>query len=101
MKYELINKESFAVIGKLGSTADGDGFIAKLWQEANAHFEEVSSLAKKNPNGSFAGFLGLMSDFEMNFAPWEDGFSKGLYLAGVEVEKSAEPPKGWVKWVSP
>ena len=28
----------------------------------------------------------------------EHGFSKGLYLAGVECWDDAEPPDGWVKW---
>jgi len=33
--------------------------------------------------------------------PWEDGFTKGLYLAGVECLETAEPPAGWTKWVIP
>lgn len=101
MKYEIRKKESFAVIGKLGSTEDGEGFIGRLWQEANSHFEEVAPLAKKTEDGGFAGFWGLMSDCGMQFLPWEENFTKGLYLAGVEVEDAAEAPAGWVKWVSP
>lgn len=101
MEYEIRKKGSFAVIGKLGSTEDGEGFIQRLWQEANAHFEEAAPLAKKTADGGFAGFWGLMSDCEMRFLPWENGFTKGLYLAGVEVEDDAEAPAGWVKWVSP
>lgn len=101
MKYEIRKKKSFAVIGKLGSTEDGEGFIGRLWQEANSHFEEVAALAKKREDGAFAGFWGLMSDCGMAFLPWENDFSKGLYLAGVEVEGSVEAPAGWVKWVSP
>lgn len=101
MSYKRIKKPAFAVIGKQGATADGDGFIARLWEAANAGFNEVAHLAKKNDDGSFAGFWGLMSDCGMNFLPWEDNFSKGLYLAGVETELSAEAPNGWVKWVSP
>lgn len=37
-------KESFVVIGKEGSTLDGDGFIQKLWADANSHFDEVRHL---------------------------------------------------------
>ena len=33
MKVEKCIKESFAVIGKEGSTLDGQGFIQKLWKE--------------------------------------------------------------------
>ena len=37
MKIEKCIKSSFAVIGKEGSTADGNGFIQKLWENANSH----------------------------------------------------------------
>ena len=39
-------KEKFVVIGKEGSTLDGEGFIQKLWDDANSHFSEVAHLAK-------------------------------------------------------
>ena len=39
-------KKSFVVIGKEGSTLDGEGFIQKLWDDANSHFGEVAHLAK-------------------------------------------------------
>ena len=42
-----------------------------------------------------------MSDFSRSFQPWEAGFSRGLYLAGVECGDDAEAPKGWTKWVIP
>lgn len=41
-------KKSFVVIGKEGSTLDGEGFIQKLWNDANSHFNEVAHLAKKD-----------------------------------------------------
>ncbi len=37
-------KEKFVVIGKEGSTSDGDGFIQKLWYDADSHFSEISHL---------------------------------------------------------
>ena len=101
MEYKIVNKPAFSVIGRQGSTEDGEGFIARLWQEANENFPEVAALAKRGPEGSFAGFWGLMSDEGMNFMPWEDGFTRGLYLAGVEAEDSAKAPEGWVKWDAP
>jgi len=94
-------KEAFTVIGKEGSTKDGEGFIQRLWEDANSHFHEVAHLAKKREDGSLAGIWGAMSDFSRSFLPWEDGFSKGLYLAGVECGDHAEPPAGWTKWVIP
>ena len=100
MKIEKCVKESFAVIGKEGSTSDGDGFIQRLWADANSHFGEVQHLAKKNENGDIVGIWGAMSDFSHSFHPWED-FNKGLYLAGVECCDDAEPPDGWTKWIVP
>lgn len=94
-------KKSFSVIGKQGSTNDGAGFIKQLWNDANSHFEEVSALAKKDVDGAVGGIWGLMSDESHSFKPWEDNFSKGLYLAGVEVSHDALPPQKWVKWTVP
>lgn len=94
-------KESFSVIGKEGSTNDGNGFIQKLWQDANENFSEVEHLAKKDSRGNILGIWGAMSDFTHSFKPWEDNFSKGLYLAGVEVNNDAIPPNGWTKWTIP
>ena len=94
-------KESFAVIGKEGSTRDGEGFIGRLWEDANGHFSEVATLAKKDEQGNLLGIWGAMSDFSRSFCPWEDNFSQGLYLAGVECEDTAEAPEGWTKWTIP
>jgi len=97
---ERIIKPAFTVIGKEGSTRDGEGFIQRLWAEANGHFGEIAHLAKME-NGKLAGVWGAMSDFSRSSQPWEDGFTHGLYLAGAECVDGAEPPAGWVKWVIP
>lgn len=94
-------KEKFVVIGKEGSTLDGEGFIQKLWDDANGHFHEVAHLAKRDDAGQLVGIWGAMSDLSRSFRPWEDGFSKGLYLAGVECDDTAEAPDGWTKWRIP
>lgn len=101
MKIDKCIKESFVVIGKEGSTNDGAAFIQKLWAEANGHFGEVAHLAKKDEKGNIVGVWGAMTDFTRAFLPWEDGFSKGLYLAGVECVEGAEAPEGWAKWNIP
>lgn len=98
---ERIIKPAFAVIGIEGSTEDGSGFIAGLWNEANSRFGEVAHLAKTNPDGTLAGIWGAMTDMSRSFRPWEDGFSRGLYLAGVEVRGDAQPPEGWTRWDVP
>lgn len=99
MNIQKCIKNSFAVIGKEGSTKDGDGFIQKLWEDANSHFGEIQSLVKKDEKGSF-GIWGAMSDFSRSFKPWEN-FTDGLYLAGAECLPDAEPPEGWTKWIIP
>lgn len=101
MNIDRCIKESFTVIGKEGSTSDGEGFIQKLWEDANSHFAEVQHLAQKDENGNIVGIWGAMSDLSRSFKPWEDTFSKGLYLAGVECVDDAEAPEGWTKWVIP
>ena len=100
MEVTRVRKEAFAVIGKEGSTLDGEGFIQRLWHDANEHFGEIASLAKRDGQGNLVGIWGAMSDFSRSFQPWKD-FKQGLYLAGAECIDEAEAPEGWVKWTVP
>ena len=75
--------------------------VQNLWQQANSTFSDLADLGMKNADGSFVGFWGAMSDETLSFLPWTDDFSRGLYLAGVEVYEDTEVPDGWVKWVIP
>ena len=100
MNIGKVTKDSFTVIGKEGSTLDGEGFIRKLWQDANGHFEQIAGLAKRDEQGNLVGVWGAMSDMSRSFRPWDD-FNRGLYLAGAECRDDAEAPEGWVKWVIP
>lgn len=101
MEIHTCMKESFSVIGKEGSTNDGKDFIRLLWNDANSNFHEVAELAKKDEKGKLVGIWGAMSDLSRTFKPWEDNFTTGLYLAGVEVKDDAEAPIGWTKWTIP
>ena len=101
MNIERCEMSAFAVIGKEGSTNDGEGFIGRLWEDANGNFGEVAHLAAKDDNGNLLGIWGAMSDMSRSFQPWEDGFTKGLYLAGVQCELDKEAPEEWTKWVIP
>lgn len=101
MEMYRCEKEAFVVIGKEGSTADGEDFIQRLWEDANGHFDQVAHLAKKDEQGNLIGVWGVMSDCSRSFAPWENGFTKGLYLAGVECTDEVEAPDGWTKWKVP
>lgn len=97
--FEIIKKESFAVIGKESSTENNKNPAETAWKNANSNFSQVENLALKNKDGSLKGLWGLMSSFNRDFSPWEDNFSKGLYLAGIEVDMDAVAPEGWVKWI--
>ena len=101
MKIKRCTKAAFVVIGKEGSTLEGPGFIQRLWSDANAHFAQVQPLAKKDEDGNPVGIWGAMSDFSRSYQPWEENFSKGLYLAGVECLDEAQAPEGWTKWKIP
>lgn len=101
MKLQKCIKKSFTVIGKEGSTSDGEGFIRRLWDDANAHFDEIVQLVKKDGDGRPVGIWGAMSDFSHAFQPWENNFSQGLYLAGAECTDDAEAPPNWTRWVVP
>lgn len=101
MEFEKCQMPSFSVIGKEGSTEDGEGFIKQLWEEANGNFREIEHLALKDESGVLLGIWGLMSDSTRSYRPWEDNFTKGLYLAGAQVTDDAICPSGWVKWTVP
>ena len=101
MEMKQVSKAAFCVIGKEGSTAEEEGFVQRLWQDANTHFDEVRHLAKRDEAGEFVGFWGAMTDPSRSFLPWIDGFRNGLYLAGVECMEDATAPAGWTKWEIP
>lgn len=101
MKMERVEKKAFSVIGMEGSTKDGEGFIQRLWECANSRYGEVAHLAKLGPAGAPVALWGAMTDFSRSFMPWEEGFTQGLYLAGVECADDAVAPDGWTKWEIP
>lgn len=100
MDFITMTKPAFSVIGKEGSSRDGEGFVPRLWQEANGHFSEIAHLVRMN-GGIPTGIWGAMTDFSRSFLPWENDFSEGLYLAGAECGDDALPPEGWVRWNVP
>ena len=101
MRYEMIDLPQIAIIGKVGLCTKEKNTVQELWQQARSNFSDVADLGMKNADGSFVGFWGAMSDEAMTFMPWKDGFTRGLYLAGIEVYKDTTAPDGWVKWVMP
>lgn len=101
MNLELVNLPEIAVIGKEGFSTDAENLAPALWQQFDAHFAEVAELGMRERDGSFVGFWGAMSDETMSFQPWTNRFTRGYYLAGIEVYGDAQPPENWTKWVLP
>ncbi|MDF2699403.1 MAG: effector-binding protein [Haloplasmataceae bacterium] len=100
MDIKIIEKTTFAVIGKVGVGLSKEGFrwIPPLWNDANSHFHEISKLAKVDHLGNIVGIWGAMSDVDEKFERWNES---GKYLAGCEVYNEAVAPNGWVKWIIP
>ena len=101
MDVKVIDLPTITVIGKEGLCTAEKNIVQQLWQEANCHFNEVAALGLKNPDGTYVGFWGAMSDESRSFRPWTHQFTRGLYLAGVEAYAGAIAPEGWAKWVMP
>lgn len=100
MDIKVIEKDKVYVIGKMGEGASNSNstWIQELWDDANNHFNEIKDIAKLDKNGHLVGFWGVMTDIDELFLPWS---WQGKYLAGCEVNKEAEAPKGWTKIVIP
>lgn len=101
MDKRIVELPEIEIIGKLGLCTREHHVVQELWKQANEHFFEVAELGMKEKDGSYVGFWGAMSDETMSFQPWTDRFSRGYYLAGVEVNHESVIPKGWTKWVMP
>ncbi|MBQ3295730.1 MAG: GyrI-like domain-containing protein [Erysipelotrichaceae bacterium] len=101
VQYEIIDLPQIAIIGKEGLCTKEKNIVQDLWLQANSNFSDVADLGMKNVDGSFTGFWGAMSDESMSFMSWTDDFSRGMYLAGIEVNEDTAVPDGWVKWVMP
>ena len=99
--YKIVDLPRIAIIGKEGLCTKEKNVVHDLWHQANSSFSDIADLGMKNADGSFVGFWGAMSDETLSFLPWTDDFSRGLYLAGIEVYEDTPAPDGWVKWVMP
>lgn len=100
-KYKIVDLPQIAIIGQEGFCTKEKNEIQNLWEQTNLRFRDVADIGMKNADGSYVGFWGAMSDETMSFMPWTDNFSRGLYLAGIEVYEDTAVPAGWVKWVMP
>ena len=92
---------SFTVIGLVGDDSAGPGYVGKLWQEINTKGKAIMHLAKKDDEGNVMGAWGLMNDETLSFLPPEEKTARTIYMAGIEAEDDARPPKGFTRWVVP
>ena len=99
--YEIIDLPEIAIIGNEGLCTKEKNAVQDLWQQTGSNFSDIADPGIKNAVGSYVGFWGAMSDETMSFLSWTDDFSRGLYLAGLEVYEDTAVPDGWVKWVMP
>ena len=101
METQIRDLPEIAIIGKEGLCTEDKNIVQDLWADANSHFNQVAELGMKEEDGTFVGFWGALSDESMSFLPWTNNFSRGLYLAGIEVNKDKVAPEGWKKWILP
>lgn len=101
MEVQLIDLPEIAVIGKEGLCSRENNIVPELWARAKCDFDQVAELGMKEKDGSYVGFWGVMSDKTLSFKPWEDDYTAGMYLAGVEVYRETPVPAGWTKWIMP
>ena len=100
MMRKYVHKESFAVIGKegIGPADKPQEWVMPLWDEANAHFEEIGEVIRKGESGAPLGIWGAMSDVGGANKRWGD---TGKYMACCEADVDAVAPDGWTKWIIP
>ena len=93
-------KDTFAVIGRAGQGAANhpQEWILPLWDDANAHFSEIESLARKSEDGT-PSIWGAMNDVTESNKRWDE--CTGKYMAGYETDLDALQPDGWTKWIIP
>ena len=83
-----ITKNGFIIFSSALFTALSNGKASYM----KKRLENFSVIGKEGSTKEGAGFMQKL---------WEDHFTEGLYLAGVEVADEAEAPAGWVKWTIP
>ena len=96
MEFEIVKKSSFSVIGKEGSgpLENATNWIQPLWPALNREIAGLMPLVKQPPVA-----WGAMQNLKRDFSPWDS--KGGLYLAGLEVENTAEAPENCTKWTIP
>jgi hypothetical protein len=97
---KILDLDSFALLGKEGSSSEGPGFVEKLWNAAERGLPEILPALKTDKFGPL--YWGAMSSRARDLSPWNHDFKEGLYLAGFEMlDPKLLAPEKWVKWEIP
>lgn len=89
--------EPFCVIGLVAEADKTNG----LWTKMNKLGEELMPLARRDDDGDIMGAWGLTTEDTLSFRLPKKDDPHLLYMAGLEVEDTAHPPKGFTKWIVP
>ena len=100
MKTEIVYKDAFAVIGKMGCGPESNpqAWILPLWEAAMPNFPEIAKVVRTDEHGFSTGVWGAMNDADEQNKRWN---GTGKYMAGCEADVNAVAPQGWSKWIIP
>lgn len=90
--------EPFCVIGLVGEASAGS---RTLWLQMNKRGKELMPMARRDDDGEIMGSWGLTTVDTLSFRLPTNDEPHLLYMAGLEVEDTAHPPKGFTKWIVP
>ncbi|MFA5006770.1 MAG: hypothetical protein WC509_04845 [Candidatus Izemoplasmatales bacterium] len=96
--YDLFVKEAFFLVGCDGQGPAGEAseWIPPLWEEFNAGFGKLETLARPDARGRIHVW-GAMTDLAQEFQPWGED---GRYMVGVESDRYMDA-LGFAVWRVP
>lgn len=97
IKVEECTFEPFCVIGLVAEADKTNG----IWTKMNKLGGELMPMARRDEDGDIMGAWGLTTEDTLSFKLSQKDNPRLLYMAGLEVEDTAHPPKGFTKWIVP
>lgn len=98
IKVQECTFEPFCVIGLVVEAGKANN---ALWTRMNKQGGELMPLARRDDDGDIMGAWGLTTEDTLSFRLPKKDDPHLLYMAGLEVEDTAHPPKGFTKWIVP
>lgn len=99
MDYYKTTLHDFAIIGRLATQQEDETsvWMQQSWFEFEEHLMDLQPLVSY-PLHEAVDCWGISSDQTEFLAPIT---TKGYYLAGIQVDKKSQAPKGWTYWELP